>query len=139
MSLIRGFGGKCPCPICLVPDDKLSNLSLDYEHRTTEKMQSILDDANSMDHKKDGENLLKSVGLRGIDASIFPSSKIRIVTLNLLQNVFWHIENSDPFRALSFDRLHFNHGGLVSDHFWPEVQKRVSDIGRPAKKQVDSL
>lgn len=57
----------------------------------------------------------------------------------LLQNVFWDIENSDPFRALSFDRLHVNQGGLWSDHFWPELQGRISDLGRYAKKDVDEL
>lgn len=67
MALTRGFGGKLPCPICLVPGDKLSDLSRDYEPRTTERMRGVLEMAKNMDRKSDGDDILKSYGLRRIN------------------------------------------------------------------------
>lgn len=70
MALIRGFGGKCPCPICLVPDTQLSNLSERFELRTTETMQALVVSANSQDKVADGEEILKAAGLRKIDVRV---------------------------------------------------------------------
>jgi hypothetical protein len=44
---------------------------------------------------------------------------------------------SDPHQALSFDRLHFNHGGLFSDHIWAQMKRHIESLGRHAIKHVD--
>jgi hypothetical protein len=31
MALTRGLGGKCPCAMCLVPMDQLSDITQDHE------------------------------------------------------------------------------------------------------------
>lgn len=56
-----------------------------------------------------------------------------------LQNVFWEIANSDPFRALSFDRLHAHQSGLFGKHLWSELQDRIKEGGRQVIKEVDDL
>lgn len=66
MALIRGFGGKCPCPICLVPDTKLSDLSKKFELRTTETMQTLYEDAKGKRTISEGEEMFKEAGLRAI-------------------------------------------------------------------------
>jgi hypothetical protein len=71
MTLIRGFGGKCPCPVCLVPDNLLSQLLLDFPLRTTTSMKSILTQAKEMGLQIEKEEIYKSVGLRGIVVHLF--------------------------------------------------------------------
>ncbi|KAG2029713.1 hypothetical protein BDR03DRAFT_801240, partial [Suillus americanus] len=44
---------------------------------------------------------------------------------------------SDVHRALSHDRCHFNHGGLWLCHYWVELQKRITRLGRAKVSQVD--
>ena len=67
MALIRGTGGKCPCPICLVPANKLSDLSEKYTLRTAEDTQTILDEAHALVYAEDREDLLKSYAIRNVD------------------------------------------------------------------------
>jgi hypothetical protein len=57
----------------------------------------------------------------------------------MLQNAFFELGYSDPYLALSFDRMHFNHGGLWGDHLWPELKLHVKALGRQAEKQLDNL
>ena len=47
---------------------------------------------------------------------LFPIHLILYHITPIEQNVFWKLENSDPYRALSFDRLHAFHLGLFEDH-----------------------
>jgi hypothetical protein len=53
------------------------------------------------------------------------------------KNVFYKVAYSDPHQALSFDRLHFNHGGLFSDHIWAQMKRHIESLGRHSVKQVD--
>ena len=53
------------------------------------------------------------------------------------QNVFWKFLNSDPYRALSFDRLHASHLGLFKSHIWKALKKELEAAGRLALKEVD--
>ena len=39
MALIRGIGSSTPCPVCLVPSNQLSNLSVSFPLRTKETMK----------------------------------------------------------------------------------------------------
>ncbi|KAI0309431.1 hypothetical protein OF83DRAFT_1166855 [Amylostereum chailletii] len=48
MSLIDGFGGKLPCPICLVPKDQLSDLHTISELRTATESQAIVKHAREL-------------------------------------------------------------------------------------------
>ncbi|KII83174.1 hypothetical protein PLICRDRAFT_58549 [Plicaturopsis crispa FD-325 SS-3] len=119
MALNRGLKGKSPCPVCLVPTEKLTDLLHDYPLRTSESTQKILEEANRLRIEDDRDKLLSQYGLRNIE------------------NAFWRIPYSDPFRLLSFDRLHFYHSGLFGDHIWPELQKFICDQGRSSKVNVD--
>lgn len=104
MSLTRGFGGKRPCPICLVPDTKLSDLSHDYEPRTAERMQEVLAAANGMDRKSDGDDLLKSYGLRRVEVcpNLFYLSMRRISksTFRMCSGKLKIPTHSVPFRLI---------------------------------------
>lgn len=55
------------------------------------------------------------------------------------KNAFYQMTYSDPYDALSFDRLHTNHGGLFGDHLWPQIKKSIESLGRQAATQVDDL
>ncbi|KAG1742470.1 hypothetical protein EDB19DRAFT_1827677 [Suillus lakei] len=61
MSLIRGVQCKCPCPVCLIPLDELSDLSKTFATRTAKDTQDAL--AVYKCSKTQGEELLKSLGL----------------------------------------------------------------------------
>jgi hypothetical protein len=76
MALIRGARGLCPCPICLVPLDRQSDLSANYPLRTANSTMAIVHDARQMPAVA-GENHLKRYGLRNIDVGfLFVSTTI---------------------------------------------------------------
>ena len=74
MTLIQGLRGKKPCPKCLVPSDKLSDLFQTYEQRTAAKTQLILADAASQSTADGKEQVLKDKGLRYVEVSHQPNS-----------------------------------------------------------------
>ncbi|KAF9784401.1 hypothetical protein BJ322DRAFT_1194914 [Thelephora terrestris] len=119
MALIRGSSGNYPCPVCLAPKTQLCDGST-HPLRTSESMEKVYDEAVAMNTIKDREEHLKEYGLRNVE------------------NIFWSLENSDPHRALSFDRLHANHLGLFKDHLWGEAKRLVEANGRQALGQVDN-
>ncbi|OSC97911.1 hypothetical protein PYCCODRAFT_1418559 [Trametes coccinea BRFM310] len=118
MALIRGLMGLAPCPVCLVPSDKQWELGREalYPLRTVEESQMLVEMGGT---QAEQEERLRPVGLRPV------------------KNVFWKIPYCDPYKALSFDRLHAYHGGLFSDHLFAEFQAIVRDLGRLIKIQVN--
>ena len=66
MALIRGINSHYPCPVCLVPADKLSDLSLSFPLRTTETMRTAYETANEADSAAEKEAILKKYGLRDV-------------------------------------------------------------------------
>jgi hypothetical protein len=68
MSLIRGFRGKFPCPICLVPGDELADISKTWPQWTAAHTQELLNNARGL-NKTDRENLLSKNGIRNINVS----------------------------------------------------------------------
>jgi hypothetical protein len=69
MGLSRGVGAKYPCPICLVPEDKIINYTKTHLMHTTQMMQAVISDARAMRLAADGEKLLQNYGLRNVDVS----------------------------------------------------------------------
>ena len=65
MTLICGVRSACPCPVCLVPEKKLMDITEVYPLRTTENMQKLYDQA-----KEEVKDLLQSFGLRNVEVSI---------------------------------------------------------------------
>ena len=43
MASIRGANGNCPCPICVVPLNMLSDLSEEYPHRNQTLSKTLVD------------------------------------------------------------------------------------------------
>jgi hypothetical protein len=66
MALIRGINSHFPCPVCLVPAEKLSDLSLSFPLRTTETMRAVYETANKADSAAEKEAILKEYGLRDV-------------------------------------------------------------------------
>ncbi|KAG1826427.1 hypothetical protein EV424DRAFT_1600316 [Suillus variegatus] len=120
MSLIRGLKGKFPCPVCLVPQDMQSIYTEELTLRTSAESQQVLKTARLAKTKKARENHLKAFSLRDVE------------------NVFWKVHHCDIHRALSWDCMHANNGGLWSDHLWVELQFWITDLGREAAVQIDS-
>ncbi|KAK0209572.1 hypothetical protein IW262DRAFT_1468837 [Armillaria fumosa] len=94
--LIWGANGLKPCIICLVPKLEQYNLDIRYELRTKQQTQEVLTDAAAIPTKGARNKFLSGFGLRNIE------------------NVFWNIEDCDPFRSLSFDPLHAHDNGAES-------------------------
>ena len=67
MTLIRGVGGNHPCPVCEVPQDRQSQLDVDWPRRKAEHAQEVVWD-NSLNLTQKNE-LLKAKSLRNIEAS----------------------------------------------------------------------
>jgi hypothetical protein len=66
MALIRGINSLFPCPVCLVPGDKLSDLSVTFPLRTTEAMKAVYEEANNAPNAAEKEAILKESGLRDV-------------------------------------------------------------------------
>ncbi|EIW78276.1 hypothetical protein CONPUDRAFT_60954 [Coniophora puteana RWD-64-598 SS2] len=109
MSLIRGPKGKCPCPVCLIPRENLHDSQTTYEYRTPQQGRDAMATYTNVS-KGAGEQELKGYGLR-------PG-----------KNVFYDIKHSNPHEALSFDRLHFCHGGIFGRHLLPELQTIIKHV-----------
>lgn len=45
--------------------------------------------------------------------------------------------NSDPYKALSFDKLHTLDAGLFGQHMWSLLKAYVDSVGNKAPIQVD--
>ncbi|THH28010.1 hypothetical protein EUX98_g6168 [Antrodiella citrinella] len=119
MALIRGVKSLYPCPICLVPHNELANLRESYPLRTAKQSQQVVEAARQMDTKAEGEELLMQYSLRDVE------------------NKLMKIANSDPHRALSFDRLHAYNDGLFGHHLFPEWKGHLDKLGRDAQDIVD--
>ncbi|KAG1856505.1 hypothetical protein C8R48DRAFT_749127 [Suillus tomentosus] len=63
---------------------------------------------------------------------------LKAFSLRDVENIFWKVHHCDIHRALSWDRMHANNGGLWSDHLWVELQFWITDLGREAAVQIDS-
>ncbi|KAI5985802.1 hypothetical protein EDC04DRAFT_2873644 [Pisolithus marmoratus] len=107
----------CPCPFCLVPSDRLWDLSKMYEMHTSEQCKEVL--AVYMDKKSVGEQKLKFLGLCP------------------LKNVFWSIEHSEPEQAASFEPLHSLHGGMGGKHMHEELKIAVSELGHDFETKLE--
>ena len=70
MSLIRGYGGKLPCPICLAPEEKLSDVTATWPLRTAAQTQQVLKEAQAL-NRRDSEAHLSSYGIRNVDVRLF--------------------------------------------------------------------
>ncbi|KAI5994925.1 hypothetical protein F5J12DRAFT_785722 [Pisolithus orientalis] len=102
MSLIYGHTGKCPCPVCLIPLEELHNISKTY----------LLHSMDEAQHSHtEGEKVLKALRLQPVN------------------NVFWLICNSDLYGTLSFDCLHFLHGGLWGKHILWDILRILNVLG----------
>ncbi|KAG1765353.1 hypothetical protein EDD22DRAFT_978791 [Suillus occidentalis] len=116
MSLICGHHSKCPCPVCLVPLEELSELSKTFAFRSVEEAIAALNVYKVS--KARGEELLKALGLRTV------------------ANVFWLIAHSDPHQAISFDRLHALHLGMWR-HLLEELKKILKALGHDEESKVE--
>ncbi|KAK0457905.1 hypothetical protein IW261DRAFT_1579893 [Armillaria novae-zelandiae] len=114
-----GANGLKPCVICLVPKLEQYNLDIRYELQTKQQTQEILADAAAIPTKGGQNKFLSGFGLRNIE------------------NVFWNIEECDPFCSLSFDPLHAYDNGLFGDHLRSEVVSRIQALGGESAGQAD--
>ncbi|KAJ6628855.1 hypothetical protein B0H10DRAFT_2260023 [Mycena sp. CBHHK59/15] len=120
MALIRGLQGMYPCPICFVPWNEQSDLSMEHPLRTGSGSQHIVEEARTQRTKEEREAHLKDHGLHDID------------------NMFWKIHGSDPHEAISYDPLHADDGGFWGDHLFSQFKARIEALGRSAIVKIDS-
>ncbi|KAJ7360797.1 hypothetical protein DFH08DRAFT_921182 [Mycena albidolilacea] len=118
MTLIRGVMGNNPCPVCLIKRDEQSDINIVRDLRTAAESQKAVKKARAGTVEA-GEDLLKDLGLRKID------------------NVFWIVANSDPHRAISFDRLHSHHSGLWGDHLFSQLKIHLKELGDRQSAKLD--
>ncbi|PPQ82862.1 hypothetical protein CVT24_008300 [Panaeolus cyanescens] len=124
MALIRGINSLFPCPICLVPDESLGDmLHAPWPKRDMETTKQLVRQYTSAGTKKDikrADEQLKKQGLRGIE------------------NAFWTVAFSDPFKALSWDRMHNYALGLGGKHIYPLISKYIKTVSKDAANTVDA-
>lgn len=107
MALIRGLNGDFPCPVCLVPANKLSDQSVRYPLRDAAQSRELVLHARGLNSGQ-REVALRSQSLRNVDNAFWP----------LLPRINLH-------QALSFDMLH-TFDGFFHDHLLPEFKKYLA-------------
>ena len=70
MALIRGFGGKCPCPVCLIKEEELADLTVQAPLREGSNIQDLHEEVNSLPRAQQ-EEAFKNQGLRQIEVSLY--------------------------------------------------------------------
>ncbi|KAG1856136.1 hypothetical protein F4604DRAFT_1883164 [Suillus subluteus] len=122
MSLTRGVMSNFLCPICLIPEDKLSSvMPHNYTLRTCQATNDLLIKARAERHKGQREAILKGQSIRDVDNTFHEMNR----------------KTTDVHHALSYDRLHIVLRGLFGDHMWPELQMLISFLGRDFAVKVD--
>ncbi|KAK7438754.1 hypothetical protein VKT23_017884 [Stygiomarasmius scandens] len=119
MALIRGFGGLCPCPKCLIPKDELADLSAKADLRTPQHTLEIMKKVESLKLQTEKEEVLKEHSLR-------PG-----------QNAFLKLEHMDPYLGCSFDELHFDSSGLW-EHLFEQFKCHLKEMARETAVAIDS-
>ncbi|KAJ7199827.1 hypothetical protein GGX14DRAFT_661239 [Mycena pura] len=105
----RSGQANFPCPSCLVPQDMLDTLIRTFEQRSTETMRRIVKRARVADTIGERDQLLKDHGLHDIT------------------HFLWNFRFSDPYRAVTYDLLHFDEAGKWGGHLWELVLKVMGD------------
>jgi len=89
-------------------------------------MKNLIEQTKSKCTEAEKEEILKAQGIRAVSVSlIVPLAVILPMVCPKGLNVFFNIENSDSFKALSFDRMHNMSHCLGGKHIWPEIQDYV--------------
>ena len=70
MNLTRGVGGKCPCPVCFVPQDEQSDLTKTHKPRTAIDTQQLCRLTSIQSTQAAREEILKSKGMRMLEVVI---------------------------------------------------------------------
>ncbi|KAJ7864479.1 hypothetical protein B0H14DRAFT_2574409 [Mycena olivaceomarginata] len=102
-----------PCPQCLVHKDDLPRLTATYPDRTSESMSRALERAPVT--KTDRNKHLQQYGLHDF------------------VHFLWKFNNSDPYRAVGYDCLHFFDGGIWGRHMWLLIKAHLQNTGLASK------
>ncbi|KAJ7213901.1 hypothetical protein GGX14DRAFT_563480 [Mycena pura] len=101
---------KYPCPKCLVPSDQLEQLTKHFAHRTIDMMRRTLAKARRQLTKGDKERVLRGKGMHDVE------------------QIQWDFQRSDPYKAVSYDTLHWAEGGTFGRHLWVVVKQTLTDL-----------
>ncbi|KAF6744588.1 hypothetical protein DFP72DRAFT_1078429 [Ephemerocybe angulata] len=119
MAAIRGVNSSFPCPTCLVPLAEMADMTKTHDIRISSEMQNVYLSVKGGPRAAQ-ESALKAKGLRNVE------------------NVFWDLEYTDVYRAISWDRLHAYHGGLFSDHLLEQVLEILDSDDRNQSSLFES-
>ncbi|KAJ7210005.1 hypothetical protein GGX14DRAFT_565809 [Mycena pura] len=108
---IRSAIANFPCPKCLVPKHRLAELTQPFKHRSPAAMANVVRRARKKGTKKEREVLLRNSGLHDIE------------------QILWGFANSDPYKASSYDTLHWTDGGKFGRHLWEHVKEVLINMG----------
>ncbi|KAK7021364.1 hypothetical protein VNI00_017415 [Paramarasmius palmivorus] len=99
--------------------DQLSDLTGRWDPRTPQNTQNIMQKVDKMARKGDQEDELRTHGMRPV------------------MNMFLQFANFDPYRAVSFDDLHFADSGLWGAHLFPQLKLHLSKLGCHYEAKID--
>ncbi|KAJ7808967.1 hypothetical protein B0H14DRAFT_2380110 [Mycena olivaceomarginata] len=105
---LRNSKALHPCPQCLVHRDDLHRLTCTYPDRTTASMVRALGDA------PDGPKTAREEHLKKYGLHDFP-------------HFLWEFANSDPYKAVGYDALHFWDGGVFGRHMWVVIKEYLQE------------
>ncbi|KAJ7278287.1 hypothetical protein C8J57DRAFT_1713178 [Mycena rebaudengoi] len=109
---MRSAAAKYPCSKCLVPQDRLCELTKRFQLRTPTAMKAVLEKALGKSTKKAKEEVLKGSGLHDVE------------------KILWEFAHSDPYKAVSYDTLHWTDLGKFGKHLWIVIKMELTNLGK---------
>ncbi|KAF7345920.1 hypothetical protein MVEN_01614300 [Mycena venus] len=80
--------------------------------KNTAAMRDVIEDARCQQIKGDKEDILRSSGLHDVE------------------QILWEFGHSDPYKAVSYDTLHWDDGGKFGRHLWVYIKQVLTDLGK---------
>ncbi|KAF9642410.1 hypothetical protein BDM02DRAFT_3193327, partial [Thelephora ganbajun] len=123
-TTILGARSAYPCPICLVPSDKLWDLSeVIYLRRTRDGVLLLIIRADEAPSKKAAKEILNSQSIRNVS--------------NTFLNYFSYF--TSIYEAISADLLHQIELGVFGKHFWLWIISKGNNPGYLCSSELDIL
>lgn len=90
-------------------------------------MAAVVHKAQSKLTKGEKEAVLKKAGLHNVEVSFIAANFLPYSSLGG-QQILWHFNFSDPYKAVSYDTLHWDEGGKFGRHLWVYTKKILSNV-----------
>ncbi|KAG1844256.1 hypothetical protein C8R48DRAFT_780313 [Suillus tomentosus] len=119
LTSTRAGLAEYPCPKCLVSNCEQHKLVSEFKLRTVGAMKQAFEEAMRSLTKSASEKILQQNGLHATF------------------NFFWSLPHSDPYLAISYDKLYADDLGKFGKHLWPLLLSVLEELNAKGQLTVN--